>query len=466
MEENEKHSGIKSRSFTLEMLCFTIAVLSGMVLLGNIVSGNAFLPAMIIAGILFTLSVVMVIRLELDPDSVRARQSDAMLKLASQTLSCMDKGLNQESAHEICSLLLPATAAIAVAITDRENILAYVGYDEESFPVGSPIHTQATHEVLADGEGRILLSRDEIGLPSSAPGIKAAIIMPLTVGKEVKGALKFYYRSPKKVSETQKSIAQGLAELLSTQMAASALEEQTQLATRMELKMLQSQINPHFLFNTINTIASLIRTDPEKARKLLREFAVFYRSTLEDSADEIEFSRELEQTQRYFSFEVARFGEDRLELKVEVDPRIEKMMTPPFLLQPLVENAVRHALPSEGKLTITVTGEVEGDDVVVCVVDDGVGMTEETRQNILHPQHTEGMGIAMKNVHDRIEGYYGPGAYMDVESELGQGTCVKLFLKGAAAKAREASVDEEMRQAAAEVAAAAQEAVPAQEDAE
>ena len=411
---------------------FTIAVLSGMVILADTVSTNFNLPIMIVAGIVFTLSIVAVIRMELDPDSVRARQSDEMLKLASQTLSCMSEGLNQESAHEICSLLLPATAANAVAITDRENILAYVGYDSESFPAGSPIHTQATREVIADGQERVLLTREEIGLTDTSPGIRAAIVTPLKEGKEVKGALKFYYRSPSYVSETQKSIAKGFGELLSSQLAATAMEEKSQQATKMELKMLQSQINPHFLFNTINTIASLIRTDPEKARNLLREFAVFYRRTLEDSADEIELSREIEQTQRYFTFELARFGEDRLELVVDVDPRVEHMMTPPFLIQPLVENSVRHAMPAEGKLTITVKGEVSGDDVILSVCDDGVGMTEETRQNILHPEHTEGMGIALKNVHDRIGGYYGPEAYMDVESELGRGTCIKLYLKGAA----------------------------------
>ena len=212
-------------------------------------------------------------------------------------------------------------------------------------------------------------------------------------------------------------------------MAASALEEQTQLATRMELKMLQSQINPHFLFNTINTIASLIRTDPETARKLLREFAVFYRRTLEDSADLIVFAREMEQTKRYYTFEVARFGADRVEMEMRIDPRVEDMLVPPFLLQPLVENAVRHAMPSEGKLTIEVTGEVTGNDVIVRVCDNGVGMTEEARCNILHPESSLGLGIAVKNVHDRICGYFGPGTHMEVESELGKGTCVILVLK-------------------------------------
>ena len=211
-------------------------------------------------------------------------------------------------------------------------------------------------------------------------------------------------------------------------MAASALEEQTALATKMELKMLQSQINPHFLFNTINTIASFTRTDPARARTLLREFAKFYRSTLEDSGDLIEFRRELEQTQRYFMFELARFGEDRLELVCDVEPEVEDMMVPPFLIQPLVENAVRHAMPSEGKLTIRVEGVRQGDDVIVSVIDDGNGMTQEACNNILHPGSTTGCGIAVGNVHDRICGYFGAGTHLEVESELGQGTTVRLVL--------------------------------------
>ena len=420
------------RFFTLEMLMFTITVLSGLVLIWNLITPNNNIVALFCAGVVFTLSIVVVIRLLMDPDSVRARQSDSMLKLASQTLACMSEGLDRTAAQKICQLLLPSTAAIAVAITDKDRILAYVGYEEAENPSGSIIRTHATHATIADGKMRILFTPEEIGFPNGSTSIKAAIIVPLAIGRNVAGTLKFYYRRASHISETQKSIAEGFGQLLSTQMAASALEEQTNLATSMELKMLQSQINPHFLFNTINTIASLIRTDPETARKLLREFAVFYRRTLEDSADLIMFAREMEQTRRYFTFEVARFGADRVAMVEDIDPRVDDMMVPPFLMQPLVENAVRHAMPSEGKLTITVTGEVEGEDVIVRVADDGVGMTEEARTNILHPESSTGLGIAVKNVHDRICGYFGPGTYMDVESELGAGTCVKLVLKGGA----------------------------------
>ena len=414
------------RFFTLEMFMFTVAVLSGLVLIWSSVSPYRSIAVLIVAGIVFTLSLVIVIRLLMDPDSVRARQSDAMLRLASQTLDCMKEGMTSDAAQRICQLLLPSTAAIAVAVTDKDHILGYAGYEEADNPSGSVIRTHTTHATLSDGRGRILFTPEEIGFPSGSSTI------PLVVGRTVEGTLKFYYRRARHISETQKSIAEGFGQLLSTQMAASALEEQTKLATSMELKALQSQINPHFLFNTINTIASLIRTNPEKARILLREFAVFYRRTLEDSADLILFAREMEQTKRYFTFEIARFGEDRVAMEVDIEPDVDDMMVPPFLIQPLVENAVRHAMPSEGKLTISVTGQVKGDDVIVCVADDGVGMTEEARLNILHPESSTGCGIAVKNVHDRICGYFGSDTHMEVESELGVGTKVTLVLIGGA----------------------------------
>ena len=419
--------------FTIEMTLFTLTVVTGFVLIWSAFSPQRNIPIMVVAGILFTFSLVIVIRLLMDPDSVRAHQSNAMLRLASKTLECMKDGLTPEAAQEICQLLLPSTAGIAVAITDKEHILGYAGFEADENPSGSVIRTQATYATIADGEMRVLFTSEEIGFPSGPSTIRAAIIVPLVVGSRVEGTLKFYYRRASHISETQKSIAEGFGKLLSTQMAAAALETQTKLATSMELKALQSQINPHFLFNTINTIASLIRTNPDKARVLLREFAVFYRRTLEDSADLILCAREIEQTMRYFSFEVARFGEDRVALDIDIEPEVEDMLIPPFLIQPLVENAVRHAMPSEGKLVVSITGAVSGNDVIIRVSDNGVGMTEEARQNILHPESSTGLGIAVKNVHDRMRGYFGSDAHMEVESELGHGTTVSLVLTGCAA---------------------------------
>lgn len=418
---------MRPRAFTSEMVLVAMAIVSGLLILWMGYFGAGDIKLQIIAGIAFTLSLFAFIRLLMDPDSVRARQSDSVLRIASQTLRCTTDGLTQSAAQEICELLLPATAAIAVAITDREDILGYAGYTDGNSIQGRKIRTRATHLTLDDGITRILDSPEDIGLPH-ASRIKGAIIVPLYIGRDIRGTLKFYYRHSRQISRTQESMAVGFAELLSTQMAASALEEQTRLATSMELKALQAQINPHFLFNTINTIASLIRTDPAKARVLLRDFAVFYRRTLEDSADLIALDREVEQVRRYFSFEIARFGEGRLQLDLDIDPAVGTMMVPSFLIQPLVENSVRHAMPAVGCLTVKVSGHIEDGDVVIRISDDGMGMTDERRNTIMCSESSTGLGIAVKNVRDRMKGYFGSDARMDIQSVLGEGTVVSFVL--------------------------------------
>ena len=413
---------------TSEIVLLGIAAVAGTSIVFLTATGAGGFYAQLFAGAVFTLSLVGFIRLRLDPDIISARQSDDLLRLASATLACMQNGMTPEAAQRICELLLPATKAIAVAITDRETILGYAGYAAASNPPGAPIRTSATHEVIAEGKERVLYSYDEIGLTGSSARINAAIIEPLFMGNTIYGTMKFYYRRASQINEVQLALAHGLAELLSTQMAATALEEQTKLATSMELKALQAQINPHFLFNTINTIASLIRTDPAKARELLREFAVFYRSTLEDSNDLIVLDRELKQVERYFSFETARFGEERLSLEIDVDPQVREMLVPSFMIQPLVENSVHHAMKSEGKLTISIKGTTCDGKVILSVTDDGAGMSEEKLRTMMDPESSQGLGIAVKNVRDRMRSYFGPGASMDVTSELGQGTTVTFTL--------------------------------------
>ena len=118
VQQANETSRMLPRFFTIEMTMFTLTVIAGLVLIWSAFSPYRNIPAMVFAGIVFTFSLVIVIRLVMDPDSVRARQSNAMLRLASQTLASMKDGMTSEAAQEICRLLLPSTAAIAVAITD------------------------------------------------------------------------------------------------------------------------------------------------------------------------------------------------------------------------------------------------------------------------------------------------------------------------------------------------------------
>ena len=366
-------------------------------------------------------------------DHIRATITKKLLEFTSKTLEYLSEegGLTFKSAQAICEMLLPGINGVAVAITDTTTILGYAGASEDGNPSGRAIRTQATRDTVADGQKRIMLTAQDIGFKGNVEEIQAAIIVPLNVSKQVVGTLKFYYANPESIDEAQQYIAEGFGKLISTQLAAAALEEQRRLTTSYELKALQAQINPHFLFNTLNTISAFIRMDPKKARELLREFAVFYRKTLENADDLIELSRELEQTQRYFMFELARFGEDKLSLTVNLPEELADIPVPAFMVQPIVENGVRHARHTDGSLNINIDVHADGNDLYIVIADDGVGMSEEKRQNIMHAKSTSGLGIAVRNINDRVTGYFAPGSAMSYESEEGKGTTVTLYLKDA-----------------------------------
>jgi two-component system sensor histidine kinase LytS len=200
----------------------------------------------------------------------------------------------------------------------------------------------------------------------------------------------------------------------------------------MELKALQAQINPHFLFNTINTIAALIRTDPTQARELLREFAAFYRRTLESGDELITLGQEIKQTRRYLRFELARFG-DRIIVEEDLQPEVLDMLVPAFIVQPLVENAISHGMRAEGPLTIRLFSATDGAGTTrVTVADDGAGIPKERLPHVLEASSAKGLGIALKNVDDRLRGNFGPGSGVEVESIEGQGASVSLVLVGVA----------------------------------
>lgn len=430
-----KHNGWQICAAVLLSL---IAVIAAGLLMWALLEGRRNVPLILLGVAVLAFSVFGAFWYVAGPDRIKAKNTSRMLTLANQMLGAMEgEGLTANSAQRICEMLLPNTRGVAVAITDRTTILGYVGVSEDGNPSGLPIRTLATKDTLEDGATRVMLSAQEIGFKDEVKAIQAAIISPLVMSNKVVGTLKFYYAHPHFINDTEKSIAEGFASILSTQIAAAAMEQQRKLATSMELRALQTQINPHFLFNTLNTIAAFIRMDPDKARVLLREFATFYRKTLENEGDLIELSKEVEQTQRYFTFEIARFGDDMLELDVDIPEEAEDILIPSFMIQPIVENSVQHARPADRKLTVCVRAYLEGADLYIIVQDNGVGMSEQVRQNIMHAKSDTGLGIAIRNIKERVTGYFGPESSMNFESTLGKGTAVTLFLKGAAAKERE-----------------------------
>jgi two-component system LytT family sensor kinase len=201
------------------------------------------------------------------------------------------------------------------------------------------------------------------------------------------------------------------------------LEEQKRLLLEARLDALQRQINPHFLFNTLNSIASLVRMKPELAREMTVKLANILRALLRDHDTYVPLREELSFTDDYLDIEVVRFGADKLRVEKEIDPRTLAALVPSILLQPLIENSIKHGLePRLNGGTVTLRSSLNGDRVLIEVADDGVGMGNKPASAL----RRSGAGIGMKNVRERLEVLYGNQARFEVVSRPGRGTLVSI----------------------------------------
>jgi two-component system, LytTR family, sensor kinase len=201
------------------------------------------------------------------------------------------------------------------------------------------------------------------------------------------------------------------------------LEEQKRLLLEARLDALQRQINPHFLFNTLNSIAALVRSKPELARTLTVKLANILRALLKDHDTYVPLRDELAFTDDYLDIEVVRFGAHKLRVEKQIDPRTLDILVPSILLQPLIENSIKHGLePRINGGTVTLRSHLEGDRVLIEVADDGVGMGARPKSALRRP----GAGIGMKNVQERLDVLYGNQARFEVVSNPGRGTQVTI----------------------------------------
>ena len=195
------------------------------------------------------------------------------------------------------------------------------------------------------------------------------------------------------------------------------LEEQERLVMNARLEALSSQINPHFLFNTLNSIASLIRTRPELARRMVIKLSNLLRKLLRTHDNFVTLQEELESIDDYLDIEVTRFGPDKLRIEKSVDPDTYSAVVPSMILQPIIENSIKHGLAAkvEGG-TVSIRTYRENGHLVIWISDDGVGIPKEE----LESAYTEGIGIS--NVNERLKVVYGSEYQLQLRSEPGHGT--------------------------------------------
>ncbi|MBS4179564.1 sensor histidine kinase [Lederbergia citrea] len=366
-----------------------------------------------------------------DEVRVRANQTNRAFQIADQTLPFFRQGLNTHSCKEISEIMLELTDADAVAVTDDHQVLAHVGAASDHHTPKANLATGLTKRALESGKILVAKTKEEIFCFQSHCPLEAAIVLPLKVKNKIVGTLKMYYSQPEKLDKVQQQLAEGLGNLFSTQLELAEAERQTKLLRDAEIKALQAQIHPHFLFNSINTISALCRTDVDKARKLLLELGSFFRGNLQGARQMlIPLEKELENVRSYISLEQTRFP-NKYFITFQIEPNLNKVLIPPFTLQPLVENAIHYGFPgSKNQGDITIRIFTKDNKLHIIVVDNGKGIPEE-RIRVLGKQvvnSKKGNGTAIFNISERLNGIYSGQASLTIKSQVDFGTTISISI--------------------------------------
>jgi two-component system, LytTR family, sensor histidine kinase LytS len=397
----------------------------------NLVSLIA-VPMIIANSIGLAIFVELMASVSREQERVAAFQAQTALKIALRTLPFLRNGLNRESALQTAGIILEMTDLDAVAITTDSTILAHKGVGEDHHKPGIELMTAATRKAMADGVVSVAETRAEVGCSNDKCRLGSTIIVPLEMGGSRIGALKLYRVNENRISPLDIELANGLAHLFSNQLELAEVENQKKMLKDAEIKALQAQINPHFLFNAINTIISHVRTSPETAAELLQKLAEFFRRNINPGAENVTLGKELEHCAAYIGIEKARF-EDRLKVTCEVETAAMGCKLPPLILQPLVENALKHGiLPQEFGGEVIISARRVNGSVEVSVTDDGLGMEEAYVSDLFTdasgPAGSNGRSIGLSNVNARLIAHYGKESGLSVMSSPGTGTTVSFII--------------------------------------
>ncbi|HEX8495645.1 MAG TPA: histidine kinase, partial [Actinomycetales bacterium] len=268
----------------------------------------------------------------------------------------------------------------------------------------------------------VVLSGADVECDDPDCPIRTAVVAPVISDDTVVGGLAAYGRN---TSAGLVRATDEVARWVSSQVELAELDRERTRAIEAELRALRAQISPHFVYNSLAAIASFVRTDPERARELLLEFADFTRYSLRRGGDFTTLADELTNVERYLELERARFG-DRLQVTLLVAPEVLSVVVPFLVLQPLVENAVRHGIEGKsGTGHVVITAQDVGTQAHLAVEDDGVGSDPEVVRLVLSGESTAD-SVGLGNVDARLRQVYGDAHGLVVETAPGAGTKVSF----------------------------------------
>ena len=337
------------------------------------------------------------------------------LHRASLAGPALREGLTPGSAERSIRHLRVLLGTPALALSDREQPLAWDGAGQHHLDRVA----QVARRTVERGQTRVVdgaeLGCDEVGCP-----VRVAVVSPLVVDERVVGTLQAMAPHP---TAGLARAADEVAQWVSGQLALAELDASRTRLMEAEVRALRAQISPHFIYNSLGAIASFVRTDPDRARALLLEFADFTRYSFSSHGDHTTLAEELRSVERYLLLEQARFG-DRLQVTLRVAPEVLPVAVPFLCIQPLVENAVQHGLGArDGVGHLRIAAHDRGQDCVIEVEDDGAGEDpERVRRALAGDADLDSVGLG--NVDARLRATFGEEYGLVVETAPGAGTKV------------------------------------------
>jgi two-component system LytT family sensor kinase len=384
---------------------------------GNLAAAAAVL--VLLAALVGAVFAVVRLRARRGIATATQRATYEVLHIAGLAAEPLRAGLTVAAAGKAVRHLRTLTGAAGFAITAGREILAFDGegdhHREEIGPAADKATTAGRSSVLSSSD----LPCDLVDCP-----VRGAIVVPL--GPTSGGAIVALSDGPPAPGLVQATIE--TARWIGTQLALAELDTSRAKLARAEVRALRAQISPHFIYNALTAIASFVRTDPERARALILEFAEFTRYSFRAHGEFTTLAEELHSIDRYLTIERARFGE-RLQVRLQIAPEVLPVALPFLCIQPLVENAVRHGLsPKPGVGTISIVARDAGAECHITVEDDGVGMDPVVlakAETTLDTTET-GQHVGLSNVDDRLRSVFGDKFGIVVETAPGAGTKVSL----------------------------------------
>ena len=378
-------------------------------------------------------------------DQTVAIKTERAFIISEQALGYFKDGINHKSANLLAELLVKELAARAVVVTDTDTVLAHVLRDDSRHNgdvnyhnvnnininnnvseidnlLADPFRLDIFKQAVATSTIQVL-KQDEL--------LPATLIIPFNCAKQPAGTIIINFAKPEQIGTIEVVLVEGLGRLISYQLSLLETEKLRILLKDTEVRSLQAQINPHFLFNTLNTIVSLIRVNPEQARMVMVHLANFMRMNLKMMASPlVSLEQELILLESYIQIIEIRFA-DQLTVELDIAEDLEFFRIPPATIQPLLENSIRHGLKKttkDGKVVVSIRRTEAGARVVIR--DNGSGISEEVLSNLAkqHVYSRKGNGIGVYNVNQRLTSLLGDKSQLSIRN-LQEGGCeISFFL--------------------------------------